>query len=653
MSNCTIYKNIYSDEPFIYKIDKALARIKDGASRQKVEEIRASLDKEKQDALKRQLPSVCFSGTFGKRVDKEIIKHSGFIVLDFDNLDSVEEKAAELSKLPYLYAMWLSPRANGLKCLIRVADGQKHREHFAALRELLPDVDPSGVNESRVCYESYDPKIYINTSAEVFKKTTVHEKYEAKQAIEDEKIVFQNLLKWQANKGGAFRSGERNIFIFRLAGACCRYGLSESSASNFILSEYPSTNDFTTREAENTIKSAYKSNASLAGSARFEREVLVDKTTRKEININVEDIDLDAPARDIIYGEIVKDNALSLFNNGFAKISGIGVPAIDERWKAKKGELTALTGIGNYGKSTFYRWYKMMRVLLYGEKFVSFSPEDNPPEEYYHDLTEMLLGMNCTPFMFDGSPNLNRPNVVTYSNAYDFVCRHFFYLYPKDDVATLDYVLERFLEMIIKEKVSGCCIDPWNQVVHDYKGFGANASKYLEYALGRISRFGQTNDVYMDLIVHPKIMAKNGTGNYDCPDVFDINDGAMWNNKSDNILVYHKPFAQSDRGNPNCEFHSKKVKRQKTVGKPGTTDLVYRVLKRRFEVDGVDPMQELINLNKLDFHAPVVDYKPMPIPDKTPPNPQAGIAKGFVIPQGYHPLSETRVPDTDKEPWEI
>ena len=610
---CTIFKDIYiKDQPNYITIDTALERIKSGKSKIRIEELRACLDNDKQAGLKKGLPCVCFSGKFEKRYDANLIAHSGYIVLDFDKVDDLGTKAAEIANKDFIYAIWVSPSGNGIKALARVADGTKHREHFAAIKELFPDIDNSGINESRVCYESYDPNIYINKSAIPFKKTKTVEKIEVREVLADEQKVFTNILKWLSNKGGSFSKGERNSFIFRLAGACCRFGIYEDSAANMILTQYPASNDFTTKEAHNTIKSAYRSNKSLAGTAQFDREIMVDKITRKEVEINADVFDESIPPKDIIYGSMVKSNAMDLYNNGYQKVSGIEVPKVDYLFKSKKGELTALTGIGNYGKSTWGKWYKLMRVLLYAEKFVVFCPEDNPPEEYYLDYVEMLLGMNCTPYNFDMTPNLYQPNIVNFSNAYDFVSSHIFYLYPKDDAATLDYILERFLEMIIKEKVDGCCIDPWNQVMHDYNKHGANVSKYLEGTLGRLGRFAQTNSVYMDLTVHPKVMSKLPNGNYDCPDKYDINDGAMWSNKVDNLLVYHRPLAQTDPRNPMCEFHSKKIRRQKTVGKIGFIECEYKIGTRRFEIDGADPMQNLINLNKLDFAKPVNNFKPMP-----------------------------------------
>ena len=625
---CTIYKNIFFAatimlpdgspkkvyQPYYLSIEQALERIQTGASREKITEIRQALDKSKQDSLKKNLPCVCFSGKFGQeRTDAELTEHSGFIVLDFDEVGDIEAKATEILAQPFIYALWLSPRANGLKALVRIADGTKHREHFAALRDIFPDVDKSGVNPSRVCYESWDPNMWINPQATVFTTVKTVERIEAREVVDDERKVFRNLLTWLSNKGGAFRSGERNNYIFRLAGSCCRFGLHEESALSMIATEYPASNDFTAKEMANTVRSAYKRNASAHGSARFEREILVDKATRREIELDADMIDPNVAPRDVIYGADVKPQAMGLWINGYERVSGIHVREIDELFKSKAGEVTGLTGIGNYGKSTWYKWNKLMRVLLYGEPYVTFSPEDNPPEEFYHGLVEILLGANCTPTMFDGTPNYNRPSLEAYSNAYDFVTRYVFYLYPREAAPTLEYIFERFLEVIIKERVKGCCIDPWNQVAHDYSITGSNVSKYLEHQLGKIDRFAQTNGVYMDLIMHPKSMKKLANGNYECPDVFDLNDGAMWNNKLYNLLVYHRPLRQTDPRNPLFEFHAKKIKRQNVVGKPGVMAGEYIASKRRFEINGVDPMQVIINLNKLDFSKPITDYKPVKV----------------------------------------
>ena len=182
----TIFSNIFDKKPNYISVDSALNRIKIGKSKDKVEEIRKQLDKERANKLKCNLPSVCFSGKFEERIDTKIISHSGFIVLDFDGVEDLQKRKSEIKQYDFVYACWISPSGNGLKALVKIADGNKHREHFTALRDVFPDADKSGINESRVCYESYDEDIYINPIATQFKKITKQETVVVTERLQNE-----------------------------------------------------------------------------------------------------------------------------------------------------------------------------------------------------------------------------------------------------------------------------------------------------------------------------------------------------------------------------------------------------------------------------------------------------------------------------------
>ena len=159
---------------------------------------------------------------------------------------------------------------------------------------------------------------------------------------------------------------------------------------------------------------------------------------------------------------------------------------------------------------------------------------------------------------------------------------------------TFFYIRERFLELIIKKRVDGCIIDPWNQLTNNYELYGGRDDKYLEVQLAEFSRFAQQNEVYMIIVAHPKSLKKVGD-DYPCPDVFDLAGGAMWNNKCHNILIYHRPHNCSDVNSPACEFHAKKIKKQKVVGKKGFSEFRFDFATRRylFENDR-DAMAEAI-----------------------------------------------------------
>ena len=595
----TIFKNIFSKEPHFITVEKALERIKLGASKQLVLDIRLALDKEKANKLKLNLPSICFSGKFGQdRKDEQLIEHSSFIVLDFDDISDLRDKQTEIISNKFVYACWVSPSGNGLKALVKIADVKKHREHFQSLQDIFPEIDRSGINVSRVCYESFDPDIYINLDAEVFTKAKKIEKIVVSETENlDDSENFRRILKWLTNKNDAFVTGERNTYIFKLASACCRFGIGEDSALSLISTEYTVSNDFTMSEMKSAVKSGYRANKNNFGTASLQKEKLVSKTTNYEIDVKkefTEEVGESYRVEDVVYGIDVKDRALYINDKGFDRVQGIGIQQLDYLFKPKRGEITLLTGIGNYGKTAWQKAQLLMRMVMFGEKIATFSPEDVPAEEYFHDYVEMLLGCECTP------NNPNRPSNEIYEAAYDFVSKHIFYISAEMLSPTPQYIKEKFLELIVQEKVDFCCIDPFNQMTNDYKGFGGRTDKYLETLLSDFSRFARKNDIYFWIIAHPKLMERDRTGNYKCPDVFDVNDGAMWSNKMDNILVYHRPFAQTDPSNPLAEFHSKKIKK-KSVGRKGFMMLDYVWDRRRFFVEGRDILQELLNSKKLDF----------------------------------------------------
>jgi len=568
------------------EVDEALDRIRRGVSKENVEDIRGTLDKERANKLKCNLPSVCFSGIFGEdRTDESLEEHSGFIVLDFDGVDDVEEEKYSLTKNKFVYACWVSPSGNGLKALVKISDGSKHRQHFEALQDNFEDLDNSGVNVARVCYESYDEDIYINKSSEVFKEIVEVEEYT--EDVDDE--VFKKILRWLSNKGDAFQQGERNTFIFKLAAACSRFGIEQDDCYEYC-SSYFNDNSFSDSELKRTIRSAYKASIESFDTAEFTHNRLVYKETSKEVDdINPDLYDIDIKPKDVIFGEDVKEYALDIYDKGYESVDGIDVKELDALYKMKRGEVTLLTGIGNYGKSAFLKWYMLMRILVFEDKFALFAPEDNPAQEFYHDMVEIYLGCDCTP------KNVNRPTKKEYEQVYDFISKHMFYVYPKDVAPTPEYIKERFLELIIKENVSGCIIDPFNQMQNNYNSAGGRSDKYLETLLSDFSRFSQLNNIYFLIVAHPKLMKKDADGSYPCPDVFDIADGAMWNNKLDCILVYHRPNHQTNPNGSACEFHSKKIRRQKTVGMKGFTEFDLNRKTRRFVFNGVDHIEKLLH----------------------------------------------------------
>ena len=135
----TIFKDIkQTNQPFYRDVNLILERIKDGASKDLVKKIRSEKNKDERKILKSKLPAICFSGTFSRRSDNALIKHSGIICLDFDEYKSnklmLEEKQ-RLCKDKYVLSVFVSPSGNGLKVLVKIPTiVENHKSYFLSLQ---------------------------------------------------------------------------------------------------------------------------------------------------------------------------------------------------------------------------------------------------------------------------------------------------------------------------------------------------------------------------------------------------------------------------------------------------------------------------------------------------------------------------------------
>lgn len=575
------------------KLKSVFDHIRSEKSMPLIEEVRMQPTKDLSNEVKvNKLPIICFSGEIkGTRDTKNFLKHSGLICLDFDGIAPEDVKMVKESIFtkPFVVACFTSPSGKGVKVIIRIADGEKHAEHYLALLKEFPDADKSTKDRVRACFQCADKEILVNYFAEPYSKIieNVQVMVKSGESLNSNKD-FNRIEKWLEKRNNVYQSGNRNNFIFALASACCRFGIDEREAIGLITDNYLSKDtEYTVKEMTTGVSSAYKRNK--FGSAEFSNDILVDRETVKEV-----EVDLNEEIADVLYGEDCFEDALSLYHKGYESAEPTGIPEINHLFKWKRGEVTLLSGIGNFGKSEWLKFMTLNKSAVDGTKWAFFSPENFPAHEFYHDYTETVVGANCTPKNADGTPNLDRPSEEIYTAAYNFVSEHFFYIYPKTISPTPEYIASRFLELIIKEKVDGVIIDPFNQMANDYQG---RDDKYLETFLSECSRFAIKNNVYYLIVAHPhKLQKDKDTKAYPVPDVFDLAGGAMWNNKMDNIIVFHRPNHHTDVMDRTCEIHTKKIRRQKIVGMKGSIQFDYNRKKRRYVFEDC-PIYRLLDSN--------------------------------------------------------
>jgi hypothetical protein len=287
----TIFKNIRETEaPFFKDVTYILQRIKEGKSKELVKNIRSEKNKTIRNELKKELPAVCFSGQFNKRADTSIVEHSGLICLDFDGYekqkDLLEDKE-NFQNNKFVFSVFVSPSGNGLKVLVKIPpEADNHVKYFNALKKEFDSqyFDSTSKNISRVCYESYDPLLYLNETSSVW-DTIEEETYEEKSTfkdipvlkITDENKIVDILIKWWQQKYPMVE-GQRNHNVYILAMAFNDFGISKTLAS-FVCNQYASS-DFSQREIETTINSAYSNTQNFATKFYEDTETINDVRLR-------------------------------------------------------------------------------------------------------------------------------------------------------------------------------------------------------------------------------------------------------------------------------------------------------------------------------------------------------------------------------------
>jgi hypothetical protein len=228
-------------------------------------------------------------------VKEEVEMYSGIIHLDFDKLTDEQMANAKLilSKNPYTHVFFVSPSGHGIKLFVEVTSGiedhtiaylqvQAHYEKLTGLK-----ADPSCKDITRLCFVSYDTKVYTNTKNKKFVVKGVEERLEGERVrglgerLEGERVrglarplptnplttnhLTTNLL--TSPKGSIFNQqilftnriktyeeGSRNAYIYQLALNCKRAGIPRQAALDLMAARF----DLPYKEMETTVKSGYK-----------------------------------------------------------------------------------------------------------------------------------------------------------------------------------------------------------------------------------------------------------------------------------------------------------------------------------------------------------------------------------------------------------
>jgi len=567
----TIYKNLKSTTPNHISISAALKRIRDGKSKATIEAIRDG------KADKEILPVVIFSGEVSgsTRTDADVLQHSGFIVLDFDHVD-VGLKKAQLTKDSYIYAAWVSPSGDGVKALVKCPPSIiNHPQYYNAILSRYPELDTSGKNISRLCYESYDPEIYINTESIVWDKTVSEEDYQ-KLKSDIKNKTKKRILNIAISIIRNSREGERHTSILKASNLCGGYD-----------------RHFTGNEAILLLKDAVRQKGFKPSELNIELKAVDDGYNHgkkiplhelKEIEKSTDYAKREDGTFDFMADEDEMDDYEMRVITGTLEMGlSTGIKELDAHWMIKKNTLVWMGGISNVGKS-YVGWYKtVLAAMFHGWKALIYSKE-NSDGQVRKKLKEFYIGKSIKLFTEEERQAANV-----------FIKDHYRLFTAKKSHTASDFLLK--CEIVYDEgwEFDVVFAEPFNSF---YMPINAGSYQYNTNVLNEMQTFKAN---YSALWVSDHVgsdAARNRdreTGFIKVPWKSDIEMGAMKDNKSDDFIMYHRNTQDPVR-NMITETHVQKIKDKETGGNPTSIDEPVELVAHPdlcgFTCNGYDPIKE-------------------------------------------------------------
>lgn len=217
------------------------------------------------------------------------------------------------------------------------------------------------------------------------------------------------------------------------------------------------------------------------------------------------------------------------YENGIEPGAKIGYSDFDTYFTFRKGELTTITGIPGSGKSAALDQWLVRLSSRHGWKHAICSFENQPTKLHIGKLTSCFIGQRFTKSAI---------NTQSWDWAKYFINEHFWFFNTEDIDLTIDSLLDKAVELVMRYGIDSLVIDPWNYVEFSVDR-GGTETQYVSRALSKILKFARSYDVHVFLVAHPAKMGKKKDGKFEIPNLYSISGSAHFFNKTDNgITVY-------------------------------------------------------------------------------------------------------------------
>jgi len=279
------------------------------------------------------------------------------------------------------------------------------------------------------------------------------------------------------------------------------------------------------------------------------------------------------PLEGILNLEDFEDELDFIYENGYPKGLKCKIPEFDDLLSFYPGQMTIFTGIPGSGKSEFVNWIMVSLSKFHDVKWGIASFETTPTLH----ATQLAEKFNDKSFGFRKDP-AHRMNPTEYRFAKDMIRRYFYFLNLDMISVTMDGLLQKAEELILRKGITGLLFDPWNCIEHK-RPAGMSETEYVLVCLNKFIHFIGRYKVHGFLVAHPTKMPKDPkTKQAHIPTLNDISGSAHFFNRTHNGVTIHRDKATGMVG-----VYVQKVKHS-WLGQLGFCTFGYNTMTRQYTV---------------------------------------------------------------------
>lgn len=553
------------------EVGEILNRIKDGAYKHIVDQVRAG-----DDEMKKQLPTVAMHGLFnGFRKKDNFSEASGLIILDIDDVEpeEIEEiKQDIMESHDNVLAIMRSPSGNGIKILYYVLSELVSADSYRAIgKQLVSQFDVYGnvdyLSVTDCLIMTYDPHILINDEAladivyvkEVIKKESELEPLdESKQLWENVEDFFDTVLandiseKTNSNfhfiqvalldlaKFGFYHPKEDLTFVVDYAEEYFKYSPDNKKRFNeasVLAQSYPQ--QYWAYRLGRSDDDDFEEDEGFVDYSEYIKEPVKKASKESENDEEVEEVEEVEEGDGFIDLTTFKERLIATVKEGDEVGYKVSFSNFAKVFRPKGTGILTITGIPGHGKTEFVDAMTLDLARMYGHETLVAGFEQ-APEEHDIKLIRKMIGADITcPSWFS-----DESNIPIFDEAYDFVTKRYHHFDINKVGGNINTILTKAAKKISKLRSEGrdpryMVMDPFNML--SIKGRFSGHEK-VEEILRRLTHFSHQMGILVILVAHPFKMKKDeNTGQYAVPDFYSVKgSSAFFEMSYHGITIYRR-----------------------------------------------------------------------------------------------------------------